>query len=62
MNTQDVNLLALGINPTSVPALPKKDRETILNHEFDLGYGKVLSVRDIESQYKLSEIDTFLDS
>ena len=38
------------------------DRETILNHEFDLGYGKVLSVRDIENQYKLSEIDSFLDS
>ena len=37
-------------------------RETILSHEFDLGYGKVLSVREIESQYKLSEIDTFLDS
>ena len=28
MSTQDSNLLGLGIDPTSVPALPKKSRES----------------------------------
>lgn len=46
----------------STGKITSADKEVILNHEFDLGYGKVLSVRDIEGQYKLSEIDTFLDS
>ena len=38
------------------------DRQAIMNHEIDLGYGKVFSVQDIESQYKLSEINAFLEA
>ena len=38
-----------------------EDRETIMNHQIDLGYNKFMTVREIESAYVLSEIDTFLD-
>jgi hypothetical protein len=57
-----VRAAALYAYTPTAELIGEENRERIMSHLFDLGYEKIMSVRDIEATYRLSEIDGFLDA
>ena len=46
--------------PVDPSVFDQQERELVMNHEIDLGYGDILTVDEIENRYRLSEMNGFL--